>query len=229
LSTTINPANLAEDVKEWTNVLGLSEAPSGTDSPVNGTTHQYWKDSCGYTVYETFSLAGVGHAVPFDGIAVAAYFGLDAVDGPDPQTAACPGAVPGNLGSAGGTGSGVDNMPSASPPPATNGTTGTDGTLDVLDPAQGVDVTNGSSPAAAAPAAASDVGAPPAPNLEGMAGPNSSGATPGSSALPAPTAGASPSAASCAQAHRAAGFDVGPGALLAAALGWAHRRRRRAR
>jgi poly(hydroxyalkanoate) depolymerase family esterase len=74
--TTLAYSNMAEDVKEWTNLLGLTETPSGTDTPKSGTTHQFWKSSC-FTVYETFALAGVGHAVPFDGNAVAAYFGLD--------------------------------------------------------------------------------------------------------------------------------------------------------
>jgi poly(hydroxyalkanoate) depolymerase family esterase len=100
--TTLNYKNLAEDVKEWTNLLGLSETPSGTETPKSGTSHQFWKNSC-FTVYETFSLSGVGHAVPFDGTAVAAYFGLDKSGGQDPETAACPGAVPGGNGT-GGTG-----------------------------------------------------------------------------------------------------------------------------
>ena len=79
--TTLNYKNMAEDIKEWTNLLGLSETPTGTDTPKSGTTHQFWKSSCGYTVYETFALSGVGHAVPFDGNAVAAYFGLDKAGG----------------------------------------------------------------------------------------------------------------------------------------------------
>ncbi|WP_437553286.1 MYXO-CTERM-sorted multifunctional esterase [Sorangium sp. So ce367] len=93
--TILSYKNMAEDVKEWTNLLGLSETPSGTDTPKRGTTRQSWKSSCGYTVYEAFSMDGVGHAVPFDGPAVAAYFGLDRAGGQDPETAACPGAVPG--------------------------------------------------------------------------------------------------------------------------------------
>ena len=105
--TTLAYSNMAEDVKEWTNLLGLSETPSGTDTPKSGTTHQFWKNSC-FTVYETFALAGVGHAVPFDGNAVAAYFGLDKAGGQDPETAACPGAMPGTGagGAGGGAGSG---------------------------------------------------------------------------------------------------------------------------
>ncbi|WP_437779279.1 extracellular catalytic domain type 1 short-chain-length polyhydroxyalkanoate depolymerase [Sorangium sp. So ce1097] len=104
--TILSYKNMAEDVKEWTNVLGLSETPDGTDTPKPGTTRQFWKSSCGYTVYEAFSMDGVGHAVPFDGPAVAAYFGLDEAGGQDPETAACPGAVPGG-GGAGGAGGGA--------------------------------------------------------------------------------------------------------------------------
>ena len=97
--TTLNYKVMAEDIKEWTNVLGLSETPTGTDTPSSGTTRQYWKNSCGYTVYETFSLAGVGHAVPFNANAVATYFGLDRTGGQDPEAAAC-----GGTGGTSGTG-----------------------------------------------------------------------------------------------------------------------------
>ncbi len=101
--STLNYKNMAEDIKEWTNLLALSETPTGTEAntPKSGTTHQFWKNSC-YTVYETFSLAGVGHAVSFDGNAGAAYFGLDKAGGQDPETAACPGT--GGSGGAGGAG-----------------------------------------------------------------------------------------------------------------------------
>jgi acetylxylan esterase len=105
--TTINYKNMAEDIKEWTNLLGLSESPSGSDTPNSGTTRQFWKNACGYTVYETFSLAGVGHAVGFDGNAVAAYFGLDKAGGQDPETVACPGGGTGGGGGASGSGGGI--------------------------------------------------------------------------------------------------------------------------
>jgi poly(hydroxyalkanoate) depolymerase family esterase len=101
--TTLNFKNVAEDIKEWTNLLTLSETPTGTEqnTPKSGTTHQFWKNSC-YTVYETFVLAGVGHAVSFDGNSGAAYFGLDKAGGQDPEAAACPGT--GGSGGAGGAG-----------------------------------------------------------------------------------------------------------------------------
>jgi acetylxylan esterase len=100
--TTINYKNLAEDVKEWTNLLGLSETPTSTDMPASGTTHQSWKNECGYVVYETFALSGVGHAVPFDGKAVAAYFGLDTQTASDPQAVACGAGAGGSSGAGGG-------------------------------------------------------------------------------------------------------------------------------
>jgi acetylxylan esterase len=86
--TILNYKNMAESTKEWTTLLGLSSTPTGTDSPRSGTTRQFWRNSCGSTVYEAFSMAGVGHAVPFDGNAVAVYFGLDKA-GPDPEIDDC--------------------------------------------------------------------------------------------------------------------------------------------
>ncbi len=105
--TTLNFKNLAEDVKEWTNLLGLSETPTGSDMPKSGTTHQFWKNACGYTVYETFALSGVAHAVAFDGNAVAAYFGLDTASAADPETVAC---GMGGMGGMGGTGAGGNGL-----------------------------------------------------------------------------------------------------------------------
>jgi len=127
LDTTLDYANLAEDIKQWTNVLELSEAPSGSDTPADGTTREFWNNDCGYTVYEAFSLAGVGHSVPFNGNAVAEYFGLDDAEGPDPEAASCP-------ESGGGGGSGAATaVTSTAVTSATSsgtggaGTTGTDG------------------------------------------------------------------------------------------------------
>ena len=105
--TTINFKNVAEDIKEWTNLLGMSETPTGTEqnTPKSGTTHQYWKNSC-FTVYETFVLANTGHSVMVDANTIAKYFGLDKAGGEDPETAACPGAIPGGGGGTGTGGSG---------------------------------------------------------------------------------------------------------------------------
>ena len=139
--TTLNFKNVAEDIKEWTNLLVLSETPTGTEqnTPKSGTTHQFWKNSC-YTVYETFVLAGVGHAVSFDGNAGAAYFGIDKAGGQDPETAACPGATPGGggTGGAGGaTGSGGTTGAGGTGGAGDGGPAGRDGGSDVGVPGTG--------------------------------------------------------------------------------------------
>ncbi|MBN1607882.1 MAG: prolyl oligopeptidase family serine peptidase [Polyangiaceae bacterium] len=122
--TTLSYKNVAQDIREWTNLLGLDEKEDGSDTPKSGTTRQYWKSACGYTVFEVFSLSGVGHAVPFDGNAVAAYFGLDQAGGQDPETAACPDAVPG--GATSGTG-GTSGSGGTSATGGDGGATGGDG------------------------------------------------------------------------------------------------------
>ncbi len=103
--TVIHFNNFAESIKQWTNLLELSESPTGADTPSNGVTHQYWENDCGYVVFESFEMAGVAHNVPFDGAAVAAFFGLDVVGGLDPETEACGGDVggEGGMGGSGGT------------------------------------------------------------------------------------------------------------------------------
>jgi poly(hydroxyalkanoate) depolymerase family esterase len=162
--TTIRFANLAEDIKQWTHVLGLSETPSGTDTPSNGTTRQHWVNACGYTVYEAFSLSGVGHAVPFDGNAVATYFGLDDAEGADPEAAACPGTVPegaGSSGLGGATGSGAATPSGGDAVNGSAAATGADDTLGTVSPPSNGEATaGGSSPSATGLPTPSAVAAP---------------------------------------------------------------------
>lgn len=87
--TTINYKNLAEAVKEWTNVLSLSDAPTTTDTKFGGT-HQVWKNKCGFGVLETVAVDGAGHDVKWDTNAAAQFLGLDPVVTTDPEAAACP-------------------------------------------------------------------------------------------------------------------------------------------
>lgn len=229
--TTIRFANLAEDVKEWTAVLGLSEAPDGSDTPSNGTTHQYWRNACGYTVYETFALAGVGHAVPFDGNAVATYFGLDDVDGPDPEAAACPSTAPdgagsdgmgGASGSGGAAPSGADAVGSGSPAAGADGTLGT-----VSPPADGEASAGDDSAAATGMSTPSAVDAPAAETMSGDAPTTSPVAGSESPELPALNAGDAMSSGGCACSLPSSADDsrVGAAVLLAAAAGLVGRRR----
>jgi poly(hydroxyalkanoate) depolymerase family esterase len=130
--TTLSYKNVAEDIKEWTNLLGLTEEPSGTEAntPKSGTTHKFWKNSC-FTVYETFTLANTGHMVSADANLMTKYFGLDKKDGEDPETAACgPTAVPGGGSGAGGAGgsTGAGGTTGAGGGGGTGGKGGTTGT-----------------------------------------------------------------------------------------------------
>jgi poly(hydroxyalkanoate) depolymerase family esterase len=207
--TTLNFKNVAEDVKEWTNLLGLDEMPTGSDTPANGTTHQYWENSCGFVVYETFVLAGVGHSVPFDANAVAKYFGLDAPGEADPEVAAC-GAPPGSGGAPGigGNGNGGNGGAMTGAGGSTEGSAGSGageapvggvgGTTGVAGNAsQGGQSSGGAAPAGGesggGPSSAAGAGDRPAPAPGGTAAPpGGTGATP-----PAPSAtstGATPTA-----------------------------------
>ncbi|WP_433936722.1 MYXO-CTERM-sorted multifunctional esterase [Sorangium cellulosum] len=208
--TILSYKNMAEDVKEWTNVLGLDETPTGTDTPRAGTTRQFWESSCGYTVYEAFSMEGVGHAVPFDGPAVAAYFGLDRAGGQDPETAACPGAVPGgaDTGGAGGA-AGTGGAGGAPAPAGTGGAEGTGGAGGVTGSGAGGSVGSGGA------------------NGTGSGGGNGQDASSGTGGS---TSGeSSNSGCSCAVGDDARGSGVQAGLLLAALgllLGRSKRRRR---
>ncbi|HYP77697.1 MAG TPA: PHB depolymerase family esterase [Polyangiaceae bacterium] len=101
--TTISYKNLAEAVKEWTNVLSLSQTPTTTDTKFGGT-HQLWKSQCGFGALETFAVDGAGHGVSWDVNTAVGFLGLDQAGGPDPEAAACP--PTGGGGSAGSGGGG---------------------------------------------------------------------------------------------------------------------------
>lgn len=116
--STITFKNQAEAIKEWTNVLSLSAAPTSTQSGLTLGTHQAsrqsWKDTCGYTVLDVFTSSGGDHG-PSDALFVAKYvlpfMGLDsqaAVNAAvDPQVQQCGTGGGGGApvgGSVGGTG-----------------------------------------------------------------------------------------------------------------------------
>ncbi|MER6624285.1 MULTISPECIES: PHB depolymerase family esterase [unclassified Streptomyces] len=77
--TTLNYNNFGEEIKQWTDVLGVSRTPVLTDSPQSGWTRtRYGADSTQAPV-EAISLSGVGHSLPTSGMAARAisFFGLD--------------------------------------------------------------------------------------------------------------------------------------------------------
>ncbi|WP_344491340.1 extracellular catalytic domain type 1 short-chain-length polyhydroxyalkanoate depolymerase [Nonomuraea monospora] len=66
---------LQEEVDQWTNVHGLSQTPSATDSPQSGWTRRVF----GSGQVESYTINGAGHNLPHAGMAAYAirFFGLD--------------------------------------------------------------------------------------------------------------------------------------------------------
>nr|WP_253267738.1 PHB depolymerase family esterase [Streptomyces asoensis] len=82
--------NFGEEIKQWTNVRGVSQTPAGTDSPVSGWTRTRYGGTGDQAPVEAVSLQGVGHNLYAWGMAarVITFFGLDA-GGPAPQPGGC--------------------------------------------------------------------------------------------------------------------------------------------
>ncbi|WP_441247590.1 ricin-type beta-trefoil lectin domain protein [Kitasatospora sp. McL0602] len=80
--TILSPDNLGEEVKQWTDVLGVAQTPSATDTPAAGWTRTRYNTSAGATQVEAYSIAGAGHQLPVQGTTMAAqavhFMGLDA-------------------------------------------------------------------------------------------------------------------------------------------------------
>ncbi len=84
--TTLNYNNFGEEIKQWTNVLGVSQTPSFTDSPQSGWTRtRYGSTGIGAPV-EGISIAGAGHVLPESGMAAYAiqFMGLNNTSGSTP-------------------------------------------------------------------------------------------------------------------------------------------------
>jgi hypothetical protein len=113
---TITYKNLAEAIKEWTNVLALPTTPTSTASGLKLGTHQAtrqsWANSCGYVVLDALTSIGGDHG-PSDALFqanfVLPFLGLDsqtAVNAAvDPEIQQCGGGDTGDAGAGGGAGS----------------------------------------------------------------------------------------------------------------------------
>jgi acetylxylan esterase len=90
--TTLQYPNFGEEIKQWTNVLGVSQTPSSTDSPQSGWTRTRYGGTGAMAPVEAISLSGVGHSLPMSGQAAMAiaFFGLNTSSppptDPPPQT-----------------------------------------------------------------------------------------------------------------------------------------------
>ena len=90
---TISFKNFGEAVEEWTNVLALSTTPTAS-STIRTSAYSYnrqsWKNACGYTVLEAWSSPGAKHSMTYEEDSIIKFFGLNVVNGKDPELAACP-------------------------------------------------------------------------------------------------------------------------------------------
>ncbi|MHA4947205.1 extracellular catalytic domain type 1 short-chain-length polyhydroxyalkanoate depolymerase [Micromonospora sp. SD19] len=74
---TLRYPNFGEQVKQWTNVHGLSQTPTYTDSPQSGYTRTRYGSSGPMAPVEAISMQGVTHNLPVDAAQVIRFFGLD--------------------------------------------------------------------------------------------------------------------------------------------------------
>ncbi|WTF41908.1 PHB depolymerase family esterase [Streptomyces sp. NBC_01604] len=100
--------NFGEEIKQWTNVLGVSQTPAATDQPVSGWIRTRYGATGDRAPVEAISLQGVGHNLYVNGMAARAltFFGLDSSGpAPQPQPGACKVTASTNAWSTGLTGS----------------------------------------------------------------------------------------------------------------------------
>jgi acetylxylan esterase len=93
--TTLAYPNFGEEIKQWTNVDGVSQTPSSTTTLNGNWTHTTYGSATSPMV-DAYSIAGVGHALPQSGMAAVAihFFGLDSGGGstgsPSPSSSPSP-------------------------------------------------------------------------------------------------------------------------------------------
>jgi len=58
--------NFGEEIKQWTNVHGVSQTPARTDHPQPSWTHTVYTDRHGRVVVDAYSVEGETHNLPFN-------------------------------------------------------------------------------------------------------------------------------------------------------------------
>ncbi|WP_433228211.1 extracellular catalytic domain type 1 short-chain-length polyhydroxyalkanoate depolymerase [Micromonospora sp. CA-248260] len=75
--TTLSYVNFGEQVKQWTNVLGVAQTPSSTDYPQTSATRTRYGGTGGTAPVEAISFQGYGHSIPFDAAQAVRFLGFD--------------------------------------------------------------------------------------------------------------------------------------------------------
>ncbi len=80
---------LQEEIEQWTDVFGLSQTPTSTDTPQSGWNRRRYADTSGTVQVEAYSIQGAGHSLPSGGMAAyaVAFFGLTTPGGPSSSPA----------------------------------------------------------------------------------------------------------------------------------------------
>jgi poly(hydroxyalkanoate) depolymerase family esterase len=76
---------LQEEIEQWTNVFGLSQTPTSTDTPQSGWSRRRYADAAGAVQVEAYSIQGAGHSLPQSGMAAYA-IGFFDLTGAPPST-----------------------------------------------------------------------------------------------------------------------------------------------
>jgi poly(hydroxyalkanoate) depolymerase family esterase len=92
--TTLFYANFGEEIKQWTNVLGVSQTPTSTDTPQSGWTRTRYANGSGTVLVEAVSMQGVPHNLPVQAAAAIHFFGLDTVTATTPPVSVSPTVSP---------------------------------------------------------------------------------------------------------------------------------------
>ena len=69
---------LQETIEQWTNVFGLSQTPTSTDTPQTNWNRRRYATTIGIVQVEAYSIQGAGHSLPARGMAAQAiaFFGV---------------------------------------------------------------------------------------------------------------------------------------------------------
>ncbi|MGX4687834.1 extracellular catalytic domain type 1 short-chain-length polyhydroxyalkanoate depolymerase [Streptomyces sp. JNUCC 63] len=83
---TLRYPNFGEEIKQWTDVLGVSQTPAFTDHPQSTWTRTRYGGTGTQAPVEAISVQGTGHTLPTAGMAARAiaFFGLDGTTTPPP-------------------------------------------------------------------------------------------------------------------------------------------------
>lgn len=89
--TALAYPNFGEEIKQWTNVHGISQTPNSTDYPQTNFTRTRYTNSAGAIVVEAISELGVTHSIAYNEAEVLRFFGLDGSIPPTPVPSITPG------------------------------------------------------------------------------------------------------------------------------------------